>query len=274
MSKIEEQLISRINELQIEITALRPYNGNMLSQIRQYYRVGLTWTSNAIEGSSYTESETKILLEDGITVGGKTLKDTFAALGHAQAYDYMFSLLKNKGITEKYVLTMHGMMKGGLETDEVGVYRTHAVFVTGSTFKFPSAGEIPCLMQEMFADTIPRMANLHPVVQAAKIHACLVAVHPFGDGNGRTARLAMNTILIQNGFLPVQIHPVIRNQYIEALRTAQSTGNSSEFVELILQQEIESQKEILRLVGQTQKTKYRNMAVEPKYREERSKMGF
>ncbi|MDR1686466.1 MAG: Fic family protein [Desulfovibrio sp.] len=251
---MEKKLISRIGELQAQIASLRPFEGNMLVQIRQYYRVGLTWTSNAIEGSSYTESETKILLEDGITVGGKTLKETFAALGHAQAYDYMFSLLKNNGITEKDILTMHGMMKGGLETDEVGMYRTHAVFVTGSTFKFPSAGEIPCLMQEMFADTIPQMANLHPVVQAAKIHACLVAIHPFGDGNGRTARLAMNTLLIQNGFLPVQIQPVIRKQYIEALEAAHS-GDSDEFLELILQQEIESQKEILRLVGQTSKTK-------------------
>jgi Uncharacterized conserved protein len=251
---MDNKLISRINELQSQVSGLRPYEDNMLVQLRKYYRVGLTWTSNAIEGSSYTESETKILLEDGVTVAGKTLQETFAALGHAKAYDYMFSLLKQEGITEEDVLAMHGLMEGGLEIGEVGKYRTRAVFVTGSSFKFPSAGDIPDLMKEFFTKTMPQMAPLHPVVRAAKIHEHLVTIHPFADGNGRIARLAMNTTLIQNGFLPVQIHPIIRKEYIDSLRIAQLTGNSQEFVRLILQQEVESQKEVLRIVGQVPST--------------------
>ena len=243
----QNELISRIDELQAKVTALRPYEGDMLIQLRKYYRLGLTWTSNAIEGSSYTESETKVLLEDGITVGGKSLRDTFAALGHAKAYDYMFTLLGRKGVSEKDILTMHGMMDGGLETGDAGKYRTTAVFVTGSTYTFPPAKALPGLMRDLFDKTMPLLAALHPVEQSARLHEELVTIHPFSDGNGRIARLAMNTVLIQNGFLPVQIHPVIRQQYIDSLRDAQTSGNNAEFIELILQQEIESQKEILRI---------------------------
>ena len=243
--------IAHIDELQAKISALRPYEGGMLVQLRKYYRLGLTWTSNAIEGSSYTESETKILLEDGITVGGKSLRDTFAALGHARAYDYMFTLLERAGITEEDILAMHGMMEGGLETGEAGKYRATAVFVTGSTFRFPPAKAVPGLMRDLFGKTLPELADLHPVLRAAKMHEKLVTIHPFSDGNGRIARLAMNTILIQRGFLPVQIHPVIRQKYIDALRHAQMNNDDGEFVELILQQEIESQKEVLRIFDET-----------------------
>lgn len=114
-------------------------------QLRKYYRLGLTWTSNAIEGSSYTESETKILLEDGITVAGKTLRETMAALGHAKAYDYMFTLIGKKGVSEQDILAMHGMLDGGMETwHSRGVqnnrsirHRNH-VQVSSCGRKFPS----------------------------------------------------------------------------------------------------------------------------------------
>jgi Fic family protein len=244
----QEAQIRRIDALRDKLAAHRPYEGEMLLQLRKYYRLGLTWTSNAIEGSSYTESETKILLEDGITVAGKTLRETMAALGHAKAYDYMFTLLDRSGITEQDILAMHGMLEGGMETGTAGEYRTTAVFVTGTTFQFPAAGEVPALMRTLFAQTIPGLASLHPVVQSAKIHKEIVAIHPFSDGNGRVARLAMNTMLIQHGYMPVRIYPVIRQKYIDSLRHAQTRGNDAAFIELILQQEIESHKEILRII--------------------------
>lgn len=244
----QEAQIQQIDELRGTLAAYRPYEGDMLVQLRKYYRTGLTWTSNALEGSSYTESETKILLEDGITVAGKTLRETMAALGHAKAYDYMFTLMGKEGISEQDMLTMHGMLEGGMETGSAGEYRTTAVFVTGTTFKFPSAQEVPALMRTLFTQTLPGLALLHPVVRSAKIHKEIVTIHPFSDGNGRVARLAMNTLLIQNGYMPVQIYPVIRREYIDSLRYAQIHGDDSGFMDLILQQEIESQKEILRII--------------------------
>ena len=92
----QEAQIKQIDALHGQLATYRPYEGDRLVQLRKYYRLGLTWTSNAIEGSSYTESETKILLEDGITVAGKTVRETMAALGHAKAYDYMFTLIGKK----------------------------------------------------------------------------------------------------------------------------------------------------------------------------------
>lgn len=102
-------LLDRIDCYKAAIDKLRPFEGDLLAQIKSYYRIGLTWTSNALEGNTLTESETKVLLEDGLTVGGKPLRDTFEALGHANAYDFMFTLLSRREITEEDALTMHRM---------------------------------------------------------------------------------------------------------------------------------------------------------------------
>lgn len=100
-------LFQQIDLYKAVIDELRPFEGDLLNEIKAYYRIGLTWSSNALEGNTLTESETKVLLEDGLTVGGKPLRDTFEALGHAQAYDLMFSLLRSHQITEADTLTMH-----------------------------------------------------------------------------------------------------------------------------------------------------------------------
>lgn len=245
----QEAQLQQIETLQKQLATHRPFEGDMLVQLRKYYRLGLTWTSNAIEGSSYTESETKILLEDGITVAGKTLQETMSALGHAKASDYMFGLMGKNALTEHDMLAMHGMLEGGMETGTAGQYRTTAVFVTGTTFTFPPARAVPGLMRALFEKTMPELAALHPGIQAAKLHKEIVTIHPFSDGNGRVARLAMNTVLIQHGYLPVQIYPVIRQEYIDSLRHAQTHSDDADFIQLILQQEIESQKEVLRIIS-------------------------
>ncbi len=100
-------ILGKTDLFQKEINTLRPLEGEMLEQIKDYYRVGLTWTSNALEGNSLTESETKVLLEDGLTVGGKPLRDIFEAVDHARAYDFMFSVFQNHRIDEYMVLRMH-----------------------------------------------------------------------------------------------------------------------------------------------------------------------
>lgn len=224
----------------------RPFEGEMLTQIKNYYRIGLTWSSNALEGNTLTESETKVLLEDGLTVGGKPLRYTYEAVGHAKAYDFMFTLLKNRVITESYILTMHQMFYESIEKDYAGKYRDVDVFISGSRYPVSETKHIQAEMDSLF-QWIAKERNLfHPVVFAAQLHKCFVFIHPFKDGNGRIARLIMNTALIQDGYLPAVIPPVLRHEYIELLEKAHR--DDKPFEQFIAERVIESYKEIMRLL--------------------------
>ncbi|KUO73944.1 MAG: cell filamentation protein Fic [Clostridia bacterium BRH_c25] len=224
----------------------RPFEGEMLKQIRDYYRIGLTWSSNAIEGNTLTESETKVLLEDGLTIGGKPLRDTFEVIGHAKAYDFMFTLLGNRTITERDVLTMHQMFYESIENQYAGKYRDIDVFISGSKYPVAETKCIQAEMDELFHWIATERDQVHPVEFAAQLHKKFVFIHPFKDGNGRIARLIMNTALIQDGYLLAIIPPVLRHEYIELLEKAHR--NDKPFEQFIAERVIESQKEIMRLL--------------------------
>ena len=224
----------------------RPFVGEMLSQIKAYYRIGLTWSSNALEGNTFTESETKILLEDGLTVGGKPLRDTFEVIGHDKAYEFMFSLLKNRTITENDILTMHQMFYRNIEKEYAGKYRDIDVFISGSQYPVTTTERIQEEMDALLQWMLTARGHFHPVVFAAQLHKRFVFIHPFKDGNGRIARLLMNTALIQAGYLPAVIPPVLRNEYIILLEKAHK--NDKPFVRFIAERVMESHKEILRLL--------------------------
>jgi Fic family protein len=240
-------LLEKIEEYQRTINGYRPFEGDTLAQVRAYYRVGLVYTSNALEGFTYTESETKVLLEDGLTAGGKPLKDAYAVLGHAKAYDHMFSLLRADGISEEDILRFHALLEGSLENDALaGQYRTGQSFISGSKYPVANPESIAQAMREFFQFVKKTRLNEHPALLAAQAHKKLVFIHPFADGNGRVARLTMNTLLIQKGYLPAIIPLILRSEYIAALEAAHS--EDAAFVEFILQREIETQKEMIRLL--------------------------
>ncbi len=228
------------------IDKYRPFEGEMLKQLKDYYRIGLTWSSNALEGNTLTESETKMLLEDGLTVGGKPLRDTFEAIGHAKAYDFMFTLLKNRTITERDVLTMHQMFYESIEKEYAGKYRDIDVFISGSKYPVTETNYIQTEMEELFQWITAERDQFHAVAFAAQLHKKFVFIHPFKDGNGRIARLVMNTTLIQDGYLLAIIPPVLRHEYIELLERAHR--NDEPFEQFIAERVIESQKEIMRLL--------------------------
>lgn len=239
-------LYDKIDNYKSAIDKLRPFEGQLLQQIKAYYRIGLTYTSNALEGNTLTESETKVLLEDGLTVGGKPLKDTFEALGHAKAYDFMFSLLNKKGMTEEDILTMHRMFYSDIDDRNAGVYRTIPVIITGSKYPVTRHEEIKTEMG-VFINWIDASKNaIHPVELAAEAHKRFVFIHPFVDGNGRIARLIMNTILIQNGYIPAIIPPILRQEYIALLEKAHT--DDKPFIEFIAERVHESVKEMARLL--------------------------
>ncbi len=239
------EILNKIDLFQREINALRPMEGEMLGQIQDYYRVGLTWTSNALEGNSLTESETKILLEDGLTVGGKPLRDVFEAVDHAKAYDFMFSVFQNRRIDEQMVLKIHELFYQNVEPEYAGRFRDVRVLITGSQYPVATPEKVQKEMDGLFAWVQKERDAYHPVEFVAQLHKRFVFIHPFKDGNGRVARLLMNLALIQDGYLPAIVPPILRGDYVSLLERAHR--DDRDFMEFIAERELESQKEMLRL---------------------------
>ena len=239
-------LLGKIDRYKEAIDELRPFEGDLLSQIKNYYRIGLTWTSNALEGNTLTESETKVLLEDGLTVGGRPLRDAFEALGHASAYDFMFTLLGRREITEEDALTMHRMFYKDIDNAAAGCYRDRPVVITGSKYPVCKVEQIPEEMKGLFSWAASERGNYHPVEFAAQLHKRFVFIHPFIDGNGRLSRLLMNTALIQDGYMLAVIPPVLRQDYISLLERAHR--DDKPFIEFIAERVLESEKDMMRLL--------------------------
>lgn len=238
--------LADIDILQEKIRAHRPLDAEELRQLKAYYRIGLTWSSNALEGNSLTESETKVVLEDGITVGGKPLRDHFEAIGHSEALDLLYQLARNDDITERDILELHRLFYYRIDSEQAGRYRDRNVIITGTDYLPPPPAEIPGCMTTFMAE-VPALRQQHPVVYAAQLHLKLVAIHPFIDGNGRSARLLMNLALLQAGYPITIIPPVLRGDYLAALRES-NRGKDELFVNFITCCVWESQREYLRLL--------------------------
>jgi Fic family protein len=231
-----------------KIDALRAkIDAHMLKQVREYFRIGMTYSSNALEGNSLTETETKIVIEDGITIGGKPVRDHLEALGHSEAYDLLFRLAKNQEISEANVKELHRLFYYRIDAKQAGKYRKQRVIITGTDFIPPAPEKIPDLMSA-FAKRIPdQRAKRHPVEFAAIIHRELVTIHPFIDGNGRAARLLMNLALLQAGYPVAIIPPALRRDYLDNLDRTHK-GDDGPFINFIAGVCYESAKEYLRLL--------------------------
>ena len=246
-----QELFKKIDANLAAIREHRPLSETEVRELDAYYRIGTTYSSNALEGNSLTLSETKVLLEDGITIGGKPIRDCYEATGHAKAYDYMLSLARSEDfcLTEETVKQLHYLFYSGIDAEAAGQYRKEQVFITGTDYLPPAPEEVPGQMAELIADLEQRQGTLHPVTFAAYAHRRLVDIHPFLDGNGRTARLLMNLILVNKGYCLVSIPPVLRLDYITALQQAQRSVNPSDesFVKLIGECELEAQRDYFRM---------------------------
>ncbi len=240
-----KDIYAQIDTLQKEINSHRPLNNHLLKQIKEYYRIGLTYTSNAIEGNSLTEAETKIVLEEGITIGGKRLIDHLEAVGHSDAFDCLYELAQSSIISEEDIKLLHKIFYYRIDSCNAGVYRQVKTYITGSKYPLPEPKAIPQLMEQLVALISTIGKEKHPVEVAAIAHKELVFIHPFIDGNGRVARLLMNLLLLQHRYTIAVIPPIIRPAYIQALEKAHT--NDRDFLHLIAQMVLETQKDYLRL---------------------------
>ena len=239
--------LKEIDELKSKIDTFRPLSKDILKQIQEYYKIGLTYSSNALEGNTLDLAETKVVIEDSLTINGKPMKDHLETLGHALAFNELLELAKSDTITEENIKNLHKIFYAKIDSDNAGNYRQKPVIVTGADVDFPLPKELDDKMKE-FIEKLPQLKEkLHAVEYAAMIHALFVNIHPFIDGNGRVARLIMNLALLQAGYNITIIPPVVRADYIRALQDS-NHNNFQPFINFISEMVLEAQKEYLRII--------------------------
>ena len=243
-----QQLLCEIDAKQTRINKQRPLEQTQIKNLKEYFKVGLTYASNALEGNTLTESETKVVLEDGVAIGGKLLKDHLDAIGHGRAFDWMWGLANDVEISEEDVKKLHVLCFQPSEGEQAGEYRRVNVVLTGSRHndRLPSHEAAPALMKAWAVSLPEKRKKLHPVHYAAQLHQEFIVIHPFADGNGRVARLLLNHALISQGYPPVIISPLFKHEYIQALE--QSHTKPEVFVDYIAEQVVQAQKDYIRLL--------------------------
>lgn len=243
-----ENKIDKCDEEKKEIDSHRPLSPEQSKQLKDHFKIGLTYSSNALEGNTLTLIETKVIIEDGLTIGGKSLTEIDEATGHARAYDFIFELVNNEAIFLKDILKIHKLFYQNIDPDNAGTYRTKKVFISGMDVTLSEPVEIKSLMDQFEKEMGELKAKLHPIAYAATIHNKFVTIHPFMDGNGRTARLLMNLLLVKAGYSITIIPPIFRADYISCAYQG-NKGKDEPFIHFLSCMVYESQKEYLRLLG-------------------------
>ena len=212
----------------------RPMPPDLVRNLEQWFLIELTYTSNAIEGNTLTRRETAVVVEKGLTVSGKSLVEHLEAVNHAAALRDIIKLAGGEtgDLSERSVLELHHTILHGIDDANAGHYRTVPVRISGSEVILPNPRKVPDLMSA-FMQHMTQDSELHPVELAAEAHYQLVTIHPFVDGNGRTARLLMNLILMQHGFPPALIRKRDRLRYISSLEKAQLGGSKEDYYKII-----------------------------------------
>lgn len=241
---------AQVDKLKGWLDGYRPLSSAIVTELKQLFDVRLTYNSNAIEGNTLTQSETQLVLEKGITVGGKTLREHLEVVGHRDAINYVESLAQeDTAIGEWEIRQIHSLLFSAIDRSESGRYRQLDVKASGTDYTYPPHYLLPELMADFVTWLTSEAAQqLHPLTYAAEAHCRFVGIHPFRDGNGRTGRLLMNLLLLRLGYPVVVILNAQRGIYIEALVQAQQQNNLVAFQELMLQSIQESLVEILRIV--------------------------
>lgn len=215
----------------------------VLSGFDNSFNIEYAHNSTAIEGNTLTLIQTKAIIEDGLSVGGKMLREIYEVANHAKAFAYVQNRVADgKPLDENTVKDIHALLMENIQVG--GVYRNVEVRITGAGHKPPVPSEMYRQIKNFFAD-LPYKTDLNAIELAAWTHAEFVRIHPFTDGNGRTSRMIMNYQLLSNGFLPVSIAKENRLEYFEALETYAVDGNLTPFAEMIAELEQNRLKEYI-----------------------------
>ncbi|MFN8260587.1 MAG: Fic family protein [Chitinophagales bacterium] len=233
-----QSTFDRLYEKKAILQKSRPLPKIALQKIKESLSVEWTYNSNSIEGNTLTLQETHLILKEGITVKGKSLREHFEAHNHEKAIDYLYTLVKDDYVLRSIdILSLHGLVLRSIEDDFAGRIRNGGVRIVGANFIPPNANKVSGLLDELieFVNTNPM--GLNDIVLSTIFHHKLVWIHPFFDGNGRTVRLAMNLLLMRSGFPPAIILKNDRKKYYEALN--QANKGSYQKLTLLMAQALE-----------------------------------
>jgi Fic family protein len=211
--------LEHVLQLRQEWEAVRPTVPFAVQQQQEHDLVQLTYHSNAIEGNTLSLMDTRVVVLDGLTVGGKKVVELLEACNHAAAFRMVLqaSALPDFRVTESLILQLHSTLLRGIWDDQAGRYRSVNVRVAGSQSVFPNPLRVPERMHELISEHPTGVAPF----DAARLHYAFVSIHPFADGNGRTARLLLNAVLLHNGYPTVVVPFEWRTEYLNVLEQAQ-----------------------------------------------------
>lgn len=228
-----EKQLERILGKKTELDKLRPIPAYALKSIKESLMIEWTYNSNSIEGNTLTLQETKMVIEEGFTIKGKSLREHFEAVNHQEAIEFVESLVSdNYLLKERDILNIHELVLQKIEKDFAGRFRTSGVRISGANFVPPNALKIDGYINEL-VDWV-NTSDLDIIIKSTIFHHRFVWIHPFFDGNGRTVRLLFNLLLMKEGFPPAIILKNDRKKYYDALNFA-NNGNYSKLALLILQ---------------------------------------
>jgi Fic family protein len=250
LSKSLETLLDQIGALKAKLDSYRQFDSYRISQALE---LEYTFESNRIEGNTMTLRETDLVINEGLTISGKSMREHLEAINHQEAIAFIKELMnKNTSLIEREVLAIHNLILRGIHPEDAGRYRKVQVMIKGSSHTPPQPFLVAKEMEDYFIWYETNKNKLHPIVLAAEMHERLVTIHPFIDGNGRTSRLIMNLILLQHGYIIANIKGDYdtRMRYYQTLEAAQTQNNKEDFILFIAQIEKEGLERYLNIIGQ------------------------
>lgn len=251
-SSISKSLQTVLDEIDVLKNKLNKYRAFDSFRITQALELEYIFESNRIEGNTLTLRETDLVINEGLTVSGKSMREHLEAINHVEAIGYIKQLVeRNFAINERELLTVHNLILRGIHPEDAGKYRKVQVMIKGSAHMPPQPYLVAKEMEDYFIWMDQHKNKLHPVVLAAEMHERLVTIHPFIDGNGRTSRLIMNFILLQHGYVIANIKGEYetRMKYYQTLETAQTKQNKEDFILFIAQTEKECLERYLSIIS-------------------------
>ena len=247
--KALKSIISEIDKGKKKLDKIRAFDSYRIAQALE---LEYTFESNRIEGNTLTLKETDLVINEGLTISGKSMREHLEAINHKEAIEYVKHLIDKKSIlNEREMLAIHNLILRGIDQAHAGKYRNVQVMIKGSGHVPPAPYLVAKQMEDYFIWYETHKTLLHPVLLAAEMHERLVTIHPFIDGNGRTSRLVMNLILLKHGFVIANIKGDVKSRmsYYNALEKAQTGGDKTPFFTLVAEYELQAIERYLNILG-------------------------